>query len=98
MLWNLFHALAEVRLPVVSNVSLRRPHFFIWWEFLPCCLCLDVVKMDMTRMDSIEDVSRAGQPVDEDGMWKLEDGTADSSKNHKNWNSGASKSGRFITK
>jgi len=41
---------------------------------------------------------RAGQPVDEDGMWKLEDGTADSSKNHKNWNSGASKSGRFITK
>ena len=54
--------------------------------------------MDLRTLDSIEDVSRAGQPVDEDGMWKLEDGTADSSKNHKNCNSGASKSGRFITK
>ena len=54
--------------------------------------------MDLTTLESIEGVSRAGQPVDEDGMWKLEDGTADSSKNHKNWNSGASKSGRFITK
>jgi len=40
----------------------------------------------------------AGQPVEEDGMWKLEDGTADSSKNHKNWNSGGPRSGRFITK
>ena len=42
---------------------------------------------------------RASQAVEEDGMWKIEeDGTADSSKNHKNWNSGAARSGRFITK
>ena len=54
--------------------------------------------MDLRTLDSIEDVSRAGQPVDEDGMWKLEDGTADSSKNHKNWNSGGPKGGRFIAK
>ena len=44
---------------------------------------------------------RAHQAVEEDGMWKLEEGgglTADSSKNHKNWTSGAARSGRFITK
>ena len=42
---------------------------------------------------------RASQAVEEDGMWKIEeDGTADSSKNHKNWTSGAARSGRFITK
>lgn len=43
-------------------------------------------------------VPRAAPPVDEDGTWKLEDGTADSSKNHKNWNSGGPKGGRFIAK
>jgi len=31
-------------------------------------------------------------------MWKLEDGTADSSKNHKNFNSGVPKGGRFVSK
>ena len=43
---------------------------------------------------------RASQAVEEDGMWKIEEdgGTADSSKNHKNWSSGAARSGRFITK
>eukprot|EP00090_Calanus_glacialis_P010320 TRINITY_DN18708_c0_g1_i1.p1 TRINITY_DN18708_c0_g1~~TRINITY_DN18708_c0_g1_i1.p1 ORF type:complete len:149 (-),score=48.82 TRINITY_DN18708_c0_g1_i1:969-1415(-) len=40
----------------------------------------------------------AGQVVEEDGMWKSEDGTADSTKNHKNWNNGANRHGRFITK
>ena len=77
-----------------------RRHLGHFWKklFAACCFFLDVVNMDLMNWDSIEDVSRAGQPVDEDGMWKLEDGTADSSKNHKNWNSGAAKSGRFITK
>ena len=49
-----------------------------------------------SRLSSI--LSRANQPVDEDGMWKLEDGTADSSKNHKNFNSGVPKGGRFVSK
>ena len=49
-----------------------------------------------SRLSSI--LSRANQPVDEDGMWKLEDGTADSSKNHKNFNSGGPKGGRFVSK
>ena len=49
--------------------------------------------------NSIDSLNRAGQAVEEDGMWKMEDGlTADSSKNHKNWNSGATRSGRFITR
>lgn len=43
-------------------------------------------------------IGRANQPVDEDGMWKLEEGTADSSKNHKNFNSGVPKGGRFVSK
>ena len=42
--------------------------------------------------------SGAGRGVEEDGMWTPQDGTADSSRNHKNWNSGAARSGRFITK
>ena len=42
---------------------------------------------------------RAGRAVEEDGMWRLEDGSAaDSSKNHKNWTSGGAKNARFISK
>ena len=54
--------------------------------------------VDTAALWSADSCRAAGQPVEEDGMWKLEDGTADSSKNHKNWNSGGPRSGRFITK
>ena len=59
---------------------------------------LDVVPMWPMTMPGAKVVPRAAPPVDEDGTWKLEDGTADSSKNHKNWNSGGPKGGRFIAK
>ena len=37
--------------------------------------------------------------VEEDGMWRAdEEGTADSAKNHRMWNEGVNKHGRFITK
>jgi hypothetical protein len=36
--------------------------------------------------------------VEEDAAWHGEDGTAESAKNHRLWDKGASRQGRFITK